>query len=171
MQHELLELAADRIAQIEVSWRAEIGDDEFELEYASTFEWCASHTTHRPGDGRAFELRNTGSGDTVAFLELIDGKAGRQTKLLKMWLAPQFWSQDVDPEVRVKVIRVFADAYAAVILRGYAEGATEVKIYGRTHQMHELLVLIQQNWDPSATGWDAKMQGRWLAFEREQGTA
>lgn len=161
--YELQELAAARLRLVEQAWRTIAGADEFEVELSHVVDWAASHMEPATGDSQAYALVDMSSGTTDALLEIIDSDRGRLTKLLTLFPSPAFW--DVPGSVTEEML---TDLYAGAITQVLALGANRrtvrnIKIYGRSNELRDLLTRIQGAFGSDATeGWSASMQGRWL---------
>lgn len=155
--YDLRRFEEGRLDQVEAEWSEYSGKEEFEVELGSVFEWCAAHPEE------ALELFNKTKGKTDAILEVVESHWGTKTKLLKIYLSPEFWPFQVLTE---DVARTHAGAYAAFIIGGLSSGVNEVKIYGRTDIMLTLLSSLERLWPTYDTGSVAKIQGRWLSITR-----
>lgn len=162
-QFILRPFTAQRLAEVASRWTAIAGQEEFEVELGTFFDWCGAHLEHREGDGYALELYNVTQAKTDAILDVNQGRWGTMTKLLKMHLSPEFWPIDAVSE---QVIKTHAGAYAAFIVQGLGNGVEEVKIYGRSDVSVTMLTSLQEVWPRYDTGSVAKMQGRWLSITR-----
>lgn len=160
---ELRNFTAERLAQVAEDWTGFAGQDEFEVEMGSFFEWCGTHLEHRDGDGYALELYNVTQSKTDAILDVSQVRWGTMTKLLKMHLSPEFWPVDSLAE---EVLKTHAGAYATFIVSNLSDGVEEVKIYGRTNLMLSMLTTLEKYWPNYNTGSAAKMAGRWLSITR-----
>ncbi|MEZ3155535.1 hypothetical protein AB1K56_01280 [Microbacterium sp. BWR-S6Y] len=180
MSHrELRKFTAESLAATADDWKSIAGEDEFQAELSTLFEWCEDHLEHRDGDAFALDLYDPDTNHTGAILEIVRTKRGVMTKLLKLYPSPEFWNADSDPVQRDALGRLYGDAFVSVIGDGIGltdpsvigSGTTEVdeiKIFGRTNAMYELLRSVVLFWSSSHTGWDAKMEGRWLALSRRK---
>lgn len=160
---KLRPLTAERLAEVASRWTAVAGQEEFEVELGTFFDWCGAHLAHKEGDGYALELYNVTKDKTDAILDVNQGRWGTMTKLLKMHLSPEFWPIDT---VSHDVIATHAGAYAAFIVQGLGDGVEEVKIYGRSDVSVTMLTSLQKTWPTYNTGTVAKMLGRWLSITR-----
>lgn len=163
-EHVLREFTADRLSTVEQDWRQLAGDDEFDSELSPMFGWCASHINHQDGDSQALELFDPVREKADAILEVVNTRQGRMTKLLKLYISPEFWGAEDDDNLLDQIAELHGSAYAEVLVTGIAQGVREVKIYGRTNLMLDLLRRVHMHWNPVAAGWSTKMQGRWLAI-------
>lgn len=152
-----------RLEVVTNQWRETAGEDEFDVELAPLFNWCATHVSPRTGDSCAHELYNTETGRTDAILEVVDNARG--AKLLKLFTSPEFWAADTK-EARAQIVRLHTAAFLQVIQDGITRGIGLVKIFGRSPLMLRVLQELHTLWPSEQTGWEATMQGRWLAISR-----
>jgi hypothetical protein len=110
------------------------------------------------------ELYGPHSGETPAILEMVNGRRGALSKLLKLHLSPKYW--DVDAKLREELIAVYAAVFINVISAGIDSGVEEIKIYGRDEPMFGILKRLEETWKAGDTGWGASIQGRWLAISK-----
>lgn len=162
-RYELRPFTAERLVEVTSRWTDIAGQEEFEVELGGLFSWCSTHLEHRDGDGYALELYNVTKDKTDAILDVSQGKWGTMTKLLKMYVSPEFWPAD---EKTPALLATHAGAYTAFIYQGLGDGVREVKIYGRTEVMLTMLTTLQEMWSSFDTGSAATMQGRWLSITR-----
>lgn len=151
----LLDVAAD--------WKTLAGEDEFTVELAAVFDWCASHLTPTENDAHAVALVDAASGTTGAILEVITTRRGRLAKMLKIYASPYFWEVDRNDGLKREVLELHAAAFVLTIADGINSGVDEIKIYGRTGPMLDILKSLEQIWNDEATGWSATLAGRWLS--------
>lgn len=163
LEHQLRKFTHARFEAVRVRWRELAGDDEFDIELAPMFDWCSSHLSPQVGDSHALELYHPTRDETDAILEVVDNMRG--AKLLKLYVSPAYWAIDSD-ETRTRVVELHAAAFVRLIANGIDRGAGVVKIYGRSDLMLTLLERLRTGWPSEETGWDAAMQGRWLAISR-----
>lgn len=164
--HHLRQLTPERLDVVRDRWRALSGEDEFEVEMAALFDWCGTHIAPQDGDSQALELYDRDRDETDAILEIVEGKRGAMSKLLKLFVGPHFWLAEDNQQMRVQIVELHVAAFSQVINAGIAKGAREVKIYGRSNLMLSILKALQAQWPSEQTGWDAAMAGRWLAISR-----
>lgn len=165
MAYELRTFTTERLADVRARWLEIAGEDEFEVELAGPFDWCQAHLAPREGDSHALELFNTVTGDCDAILEIVDSRRGTLTKLLKLYVGPEFWETDNDPDTEARIVELHAEAYGQVIRAGIDRDVRDVKIYGRTDRMYRLLTLLRATWMSELIKWDAVMEGRWLTIK------
>lgn len=163
---QLRSFTHESLSEAARGWEAIAGEDEFEVELSALFDWCATHLTHVDGDAHALELFDTERQETAAILEMVNGKRGAMTKLLKFWPSPEFWKAEGDAELRSRLGWVYAGAFYNVLASGMS--GDEVRIYGRNNTMYTILSELQKMWVGDQTGWDASMQGRWLALNKRK---
>lgn len=165
---ELKLFTPESLSTAAYEWDGLAGADEFEVELSSVFEWAADHLVALPGDGHAIQVYNTAEGRTQAILEMVDGTRGgpsqTMSKLLKIWVSPEFWPADRDPSVRKEFVDLYAGILVHVIAKGLSENVNELRIYARTDALYALLSNLQSKWGSLGTKWDAKMQGRWFVL-------
>lgn len=176
---ELRKFTPESLAATAEHWKSISGEDEFQAELSTLFDWCDTHLEHRDGDAFALDLYDPDTEHTGAILEIVRTKRGVLTKLLKLYPSPEFWNADSDPVQRDALGQLYGDAFVAVIGDGIGltdpgvigSGTTEIneiKIFGRTNAMYELLRHVKTMWSSSRTGWDATMEGRWLALSKRK---
>lgn len=159
--HQLREFTSEQLGATRQQWAVLAGEDVFDVELAQLFDWCEAHLSPSKGDSRALELYNTERDQTDAILDVVD-HTGR-VKLLKLWPSPEFWGIETQQE-RQRVVDLHVQAFVQVIATGIVNGAPVVKIYGRSNLMLKILQELQAIWPGDETGWNAAMQGRWLAI-------
>lgn len=164
--HHLRPFTPERLDVVRQRWRSLSGEDEFEVEMAAFFGWCNAHINPQDGDSQALELHDPARDETDAILEIVEGKRGTMSKLLKLFVSPEFWSAEDSQQMRIQIVELHVAAFSQVINAGIAKGAREVKIYGRSNLMLSILKALQAQWPSEQTGWDAAMAGRWLAISR-----
>jgi len=157
--------AAD-LSTVAYDWVDRAGSDEFEVELSAVFEWCADHLVPLPGTGHAMQVYNTKHGRTQAILEMVDGKMGTMSKLLKIWVSPEFWPADRDPSVRTGFKELYAGILVNVIGDGMSKGTEEIRIYGRTEALLTILSALQSEWGVLNSPMSATMEGRWFVLRK-----
>lgn len=163
--HELRQFTPERLEAVRLRWSQLLGEDEFEVELTGLFDWCKEHLVPRDNDSHVLELYDPIRDATDAMVEIVNSKRGAMTKLLKLYVTPEYWPfDDAGVELRVQIVELHVAAFVQVLNAGMAEGAHEVKIYGRSRLMHSILLAIEKQWPHETTGWSATMQGRWLAI-------
>lgn len=160
-RYKLRKFTPERLDEVAAEWQTHAGQEEFESEMGTLFEWCRGHLEHREGDGHALELYNVTLGKTDAILDVIQGKWGTMTKMLKLYLSPEYWPLD---RITDSIVKVHAGAYAKFIFDGMDKGVNEIKIYGRNDDMKLMLESLERVWPQYNTGSSATMQGRWLTI-------
>lgn len=163
--YKLQILNTERLAVIEQEWIELAGEDEFAVELEVFFRWARTHCEKTDGDGYALELRDDDAGHCAAILEVVESRRGALTKLLKLYISPQYWEFSTIEE-RLEIINMHASAYTELIALGIDSGAEDVKIYGRTDLMLSILKSLQEIWPSSDTGTVAVVEGRWLRIGR-----
>jgi len=158
-KYEIRQFTRERLEEVRQRWRGIAGDDEFDIEFMSLFEWCETHIEPSEGDSQAWELYNTDTSGCDAIIDMVDSKKGTLSKLLKLFLSPVFW--DVESK-RDQVISLYIDAFVEVIKNGAIKGAQDVKLYGRNDLMLSLLRSIHAHWHVPGT--TASFQGRFLTI-------
>lgn len=146
------------------NWRGVAGEDEFAVELATVFDWCATHLEPTENDAHAMELVDVDSNEAGAILEVITTRRGSLSKMLKIYASPYFWAVDRDPEIKWEAVELYAAAFVRMISRGIQSGVGEIKIYGRTGQMLDILKSLERIWNDEGTGWSATLGGRWLSI-------
>jgi hypothetical protein len=162
----LREFTPVRLAEVAADWKKRAGEDEFAVEMATVFEWAETHLVHMEGDAYALELVHPVKLTAGAILEIVDARRGSMTKLLKLYVSPEFWAAR-DTVSRSELVDMHASAYTEVIRMGMDNGVESVKIYGRTEMMHDILVDLQNLWPVVNSGTTATMEGRWLRIARD----
>lgn len=158
--YSLVTFSASRLDEVAGQWRQLAGDDVYEVELVPLFDFCRENRSFRPGYAVARGLQDDETGLVVAILETVPSPLRSRTKLLKIWLSPSMWSPD-DVET---IVHTYVGAYVSVLAEAISEGLTEVKMYGRDETARIVLTNVCDMWDSAATGWVAKMEGRWLAL-------
>ena len=148
-------------------WRETAGEDAYEVELVPLFDFCRTNRAQRPGYAWVRGLLNQATGRVDAILETVPSPQRQSTKLLKIWISPDFWLIDDDSgDAFVALLEVHLGAYLAMFAEATSEDLAEVKMYGRTAVSLHLLASIQERWDSTSTGWTATMQGRWLSMRQ-----
>lgn len=149
------------------SWELVVGTDEFTSEYGALFEWLLSHRDYGPAncDSVAYALVQEGHKIASAFIEIVSStNRGGLTKLLKVFITPQFW--DV-ADHQTEVVKIFVMAIKGAIDISNGKKSRTVKIYGRSNSLlsllHTIHLAIIDDLDPQS-GIAASMQGRWLVI-------
>ena len=161
--YSMRELNEQRVDIILEEWRNIAGEDEFSLELEPMFDWCRSHTEQKDGDSRAWELYDPKSDECCAIVEIVDSRRGGLSKLLKLFVTPQFWDMDNN---RKCVIEIYMATFFEVTKKGILVGAERVKLYGRTDLMLSILTSIharsmEASWPKNIK---AGIEGRWLTL-------
>jgi hypothetical protein len=162
---ELKPFTGSELSAVAFDWETRAGSDEFEVELSSVFEWAADHLVPLPGDGHAIQAYNVTEGRTQAILEMIDSRRGPRTemsKLLKIWVSPEFWPADRDPTVRDGFVYLYAGILVHMIADAMSANMGEIRIYARTEALYTLLSKLQSEWGSLGTAWTATMEGRWF---------
>lgn len=167
-QYTLRNFTKDRLARVSREWAIIAGEEEFEVELAPVFDWCSGHLVHIDGDAHAMEVYDAESGNTDLILEMVNGKRGALSKLLKIHLSPRFWAASKDDDLLEELIDAYASTIVSVIDHGIDGGFDEIKIYGRTDAVLGMLQRLQAGWVELGTTWTASMQGRWISISRAQ---
>ena len=169
--YELIDFSPSDLEEVESQWRSVAGDEVFQLECAPLFTWAAANIERRQGYGHARGLRNLSTGYVDAILETTTSPQLRMTKLIKVVVGPDFWiTDDPDDDEVAELVRTHAACYGTVLGDAEREEFREVKIYGREPFSFSMLKRVQQGWDSTTTGWDARMKGRWLSLTRVSST-
>ena len=155
-------LTTDRVSKIADEWSQQVEPDVFESELSLLFSWCSTHTEHVEGDAHAVEVFDTVAGSCEAILEIVNGKGGRMYKLLKLYLSPKYWPLYDAESIAQQILALYAQTLSLVIDKATSDGFKELRIYGRTNDLLDILRSIESNWDSVAIDWDAIIQGRWL---------
>ena len=162
-EHKLVALNDEVLDRTAHDWRNQAGVEEFEVELSALFEAC------RTNHGFAQALVNSETGKTGALLEVVDtpfGKDGAVSKLLKVWVSPEYWASN-NPD-RKQLIEVYLWAYLQVISSGMYNRRDTVKIYGRTDLMLDVLHSLKDVWNTDVnTNWTASIAGRWLVLMKD----
>lgn len=164
--YRLCNLTIERLRDIRDSWESLAGTDEFAVEMSATFEWAEPRLKETPGDSQAFELRNEITGDAEALLEIINSSDGELTKLLTLYTSPAHWGEE-DDNIGA-LAELYGGAFVEVLSRGMKQPTGRVvKVYGRDNDLLYILRQVKENWDKAESlGWNASMEGRWLAISR-----
>jgi hypothetical protein len=162
---ELRPFTAGDLSAVAYDWETRAGSDEFEVELSSVFEWAKDHIVSLPGDSHAIQVFNTTEGRAQAILEMIDSRRGPRTsvsKLLKIWVSPEFWPADRDPGVSDSFVYLYSGILIHTIADGMSANMGEIRIYARTESLLFLLNRLQSEWGSLETDWTATMEGRWF---------
>lgn len=164
---ELRLFSGSELSAVAFEWETLAGSDEFEVELSSVFEWASDHLVSLPGDGHAIQVFNVKEGRTQAILEMIDSRRGSRTamsKLLKIWVSPEFWPADRDPSVRSGFVELYAGILVHMISNAMSSNMDEIRIYARTDALYHLLTDLQSGWGSLKTLWSATIEGRWFVL-------
>ncbi len=149
------------------SWELVVGVDEFTSEYGALFEWLQTHREYQGanGDSVAYALVQEGHKVASAFIEVVSSpNRGGLTKLLKVFITPQFW--DV-ADHQTEVVKIFVMAIKGAIEISNDNGSRTVKIYGRSNSLlsllHTIHVAMIEDLDENS-GIQVLIQGRWLVI-------
>lgn len=162
-------ITLERLAAIRSSWEEIAGPDEFAVELSRTFD-SLEQQIKTAGDTSPYsEVFDSFAGETMAILELYNTRQGTLTKLLTVHLNPRFWGAPETDESREALIDVYATSITLVITLGFStapDGIREIKMFGRSNRMHEILRSIAGHWRnmtaDSLANSTAAMEGRWL---------
>lgn len=163
------------IDEVSTRWRAAAGEEAYEVELVLLFDFCRDNRAPRPGHGLVRGLKNTSTGSIDAILETVPSPQRNTTKLLKIWVSPEFWPVDESntDEISDTLFNIHLNSYFCILEEATGEGLDEVKMYGRSNVSLHLLKLIEKHWnsEPSSgnkTGWLATMAGRWLVLTNDR---
>jgi hypothetical protein len=156
---KLASIKADEeiISASKISWAAVCDRDTFALEYERFFEQLSRI------DGQYYVIVRVKSKEALAFVDIVSSANGPKTKLLKL---------TVSPSVAAKDVNALRELYIAAMEQTFSISNTNktksVKFYGRTAEMLELLVEINELWNknPLPDGLKSRMAGRWLEIYR-----
>lgn len=170
--YDLRPVTLERLDEAEASWRASMGDDLFDMEFAQPYGYARQAareevTLSSLDSANYSELVNLSSGETVALVDLVQAHQGRQMKLLHFHFGPQLW--DYDAGTAGTVPDRPRDALIAIMahLLEHARSSatiTGVRVYGRSEEHHRILTQVAKSWPSSGGVWRAAMKGRWLEF-------
>ncbi|WP_417540733.1 hypothetical protein [Microbacterium maritypicum] len=161
MRYVLRPVTAASLAAIASDWEAISGADEFQIELASAFEFARTHPDE------VLDLYDTQEGRTDALVEIVRSDRASMSKLLKLWVSPQFWEIS-SSALRDQLVELHASSFALVIFHGMNNNMDTVKLYGRTDAMMDVLRSLSDSWDTlGITGWSSRLDGRWLAITRD----
>lgn len=159
------EISDELLADTRKAWELFIGTDEFMSEYGALFDWLETHRDYQQGNGTsaAYALVQEGHKIAAAFIEIVSStNKGGLTKLLKVFITPQFW--DV-ADHQTEVVHLFVAAIMGSIKISANKNSRVIKIYGRSASLLSLLHTIHADMirrlDPEG-GVTVAMQGRWL---------
>lgn len=148
------------------SWRKEAGEEAFLTECAPIFDWADPRTNYdaqKKGDSLAYGVFAPGSLSADALVEVVvsEVRAGRMTKLLKVFVAPSYWTGGQNND---QLARLFAAAIAGTIRLSSDTRSRIVKIYGRSEELLSLLYQVRNLLEQHAEELNihCSMQGRWL---------
>lgn len=162
-KYDLRQMTNTRLSEVADDWKAAAGEDEFEVELAAVFDWCATHLSPKVNDSHAMELVDEATGKTEAVLEVITAHRGLMSKMLKIYVSPHYWAADSDVELKKDAIALFTAAFILMLRNGIVDGVQEVKIYGRTNEMMTILTALKYELDEKIPGWTTTLAGRWLS--------
>lgn len=163
------------IDEVSARWRAAAGEEAYEVELVLLFDFCRENRAPRPGHGLVRGLKNASTGTIDAILETVPSPQRGMTKLLKIWVSPEFWPVDESnaAEISDELLSIHLNSYFCILEEATREGLDQVKMYGRSNVGLHLLKSVAEHWnsDPSngkKTGWLATMAGRWLVLTKDQ---
>jgi hypothetical protein len=90
------------------------------------------------------------------------------SKLLKIWVSPEFWPADRDPTVRQDFVGLYAGILVHVIAKAIADNIDEIRIYARTEALLKILTSLRKQWGSLGTAWGATMEGRWFVLLKQE---
>lgn len=160
-RYTIRKFTTDRLETVRQRWEGIAGEDEFALELSGLFQWCSTHVEPSDGDSQALELYSIDADKCDAIVEIVNGRKGKLSKLLKLFPSPSYWdATDRYPEV----VALYAHTFALVIREGLVKGAQDVKLYGRNELMLSILRSLHAHWRTEQTGTTASFSGRWLTI-------
>ena len=157
-KYKLMTFSEESFAAAMASWRALTDEDVFELECAPIFAWAKDHLTRQQEGAFFLDLHNTDRDKTDALVEVISGKKGRLSKMLKVFLPPPLWPT----ESRKDVIEIYTAVFFCMIEEKLFTENGVVKLYGRNDEMVSILRSIHAMW--SIKGTTAEFEGRFLTI-------
>lgn len=161
MRYVLRPVTVASLATIASDWETIGGAEEFQIELASAFEFARTHLDE------VLDLYDTKEGRTDALVEIVRSDRASMSKLLKLWVSPEFWQISSD-ELRDRLVELHASSFALVIDHGMNNNMDTVKLYGRTDAMMDVLRTLSAVWDTlGTTGWSSRLDGRWLAITKD----
>ena len=163
-EYSLHTFTAGSLSTTSARWAELAGAEVYEVELVPLFEWARDNRAPRQGYGWARGLQNADTDEIEAILETVPSPRLNLTKLLKIWVSPQFWAVEPTDEELYRLADIHAGAYVTVIFEAQREGLREVKIYGRDDVAMLVLRSVERVWSSEQTGWDAKVRGRWLSL-------
>jgi DNA-binding protein YbaB len=147
----------DIIIASKSSWAAVCDPDTFAVEYERFFEQLNQI------DSQYYVIVKGKSKEALAFVDIVSSPNGPKTKLLKL---------TVSPSVAAKDLNTLRDLYITAMKQTFSISNTNktkaVKFYGRTADMLELLVEINEIWNKTTLpdSLKSRMAGRWLEIYR-----
>lgn len=165
MSYKIKELDSDSLEATKIEWETIAGIDEFATEYEPTFEWAANHMTQQYGDSRAFGLFQEGCPGAHGILEVIQRPHGQHmTKLLKMWVTPEFWDS---PNKRDELSKLTFASIMGILELSRKSNSKKIRIFGRTDHflsiLHTLHIELSEMIDKEKlSGISVNIVKRWL---------
>ncbi|MFC7726182.1 hypothetical protein ACFQW6_13775 [Nocardioides sp. GCM10028917] len=163
------------IDEVSARWRAAAGEEAYEVELVLLFDFCRENRAPRPGHGLVRGLKNESTGSIDAILETVPSPQRGMTKLLKIFVSPEFWPIDESntDEISEELFEIHLSSYFCILEEATRENLDEVKMYGRSNVSLHLLKLIEKHWNSDTTngvetGWRATMAGRWLVLTNDR---
>lgn len=160
MRYVLRPVTTESLETIAADWEHISGSEEFQIELASAFEFARTHLDE------VLDLYDTEEGRTDAIVEIVRSDRASMSKLLKLWVSPEFWEIS-STGLRDRLVELHASSFVLVIDHGMNNNMDTVKIYGRTDAMMDVLRSLSVVWDTFKTGWSSRLDGRWLSITRD----
>jgi len=175
--YEIKQISKELLEQTEKAWQLVVGVEEFASEFQAIFEWIGSHIDYDETcvNSRAYAIVDDGQKVASGFVEIVStkpsgGKAnGRLTKLLKVFVSPQYWEI---AEHRGEVSAIFMAAINGVVKISEVNHSKTIKIYGRTQSLLDLLIVIDKLISSDAAAKEfitTCIKGRWLEISVKKG--
>jgi len=154
-------LTPELIGSTREEWQAIIGEEEFAVRFARFFELDLPRSREL-----IIAVICSGSSGADALVEIISSPKTLKTKLMNVVLRPDYTnleSQTIPPQV----LEVYFEAVKATFGTAIDHEAEQVKLYGRTNDLFEMLKKISELLDIAPLdGYIHKIEGRWLTFHK-----
>lgn len=168
------ELTLARLQEVAAVWQEHAGVDVFQSELqipiSHLFEDLARAEVPKLGPSIRQEYIEVcdAEGESYAIVDIADSELGKVSKILKFYLSPVLWNPEDSEEVKQDIADVHVAAYTQILENKINSGMKEIKVYGREDSRLQMLIAIQNLWNPN-TGFEASIQGRWLTIKAVEG--
>lgn len=167
VQYQLRLLDSESLDTISEAWANIAGAEEFDVELSFRLESYRKLITDPDGVTEGWALYSPTENRTDAIVQIVEGRYGTLSKLLRLEVSPRYWNSANDPTRQTGLINLYAEAFVQVIAKGIGKNGTEsVKLYGRNDIMMKILRGLEELWPAEGTGWNASLAGRWLVIRK-----